>query len=112
MRAEDVPICPDCDGSHLSRCHGESFAARIRTVNLGAEVSEVFRRRSYYDDDLVAHQFGGKGRKERKAEYYDQTLGYGAAETQADGSIVARDPKTKERRALSPTEVNDIYLTR
>lgn len=112
MRSADVPPCPDCDGSHLVRCHGESFAARIRTVNLGAEVSEVFRRRSFYDDDLVSHQFGGKDRKERREEYFDDTKGYGAAETQSDGSVVARDPRSKEKRKLTPSEVDSIYLTR
>ena len=89
-----------------------SFRDRLLGTSLTADATPNRTLRSYYDDDLVSHQFGGKRRQERKAEYYDDTLGYGAAETQPDGSVVARDPKTKERRTLTPSEVDKVFLTR
>ena len=41
-------------------------------TSLTADATPNRTLKSYYDDDLVAHQFGGKHRKERKAEYYEK----------------------------------------
>jgi hypothetical protein len=61
---------------------------------------------------LIQDQLKTKlNRDERREDLYDRTAGYGYAETQPNGDIVARDPKTKERRVLSPAEVNHVYLT-
>ncbi len=88
-----------------------SYRDRLRSVSADERATPSQQRKSYYDDDLVSDQFKGQRRQERKERLLDNTQGYSYAETQPDGSIVGRDPKTKERRVLSPSEVNHAYLT-
>jgi hypothetical protein len=111
MRPDEVPIDPDCGRQHLGRCGGVSFASRLASVSADADASPTRTRRSYYDDDLIRAQTGWGDRKERVADLMDATSGYSYGETQPDGSVVGRDPKTKERRTLTPTEVNQAYLS-
>lgn len=111
MKPHEVPVDPDCGRQHLGRCGGITLRSRLRTVSADAEASPTRTRRSYYDDDLVTQQFGGMDRKERREDLMDSTQGFSYGETQADGSVVGRDPKTKERRVLTPAEVNHAYLT-
>jgi hypothetical protein len=87
------------------------YVDRLRSVTADAQASPTVTRKSYYDDALVADQFGGQDRKERMERLLDNTQGYSYAETQPNGDIVGRDPKTKERRVLTPSEVNHAYLT-
>lgn len=110
MRLRDIPIDPTCGERHLGRCNGLTFRQRLLSIRISPEATPTRKAVSYYDDDLVTHQFGGLTRKERVEDYLDATKGYGAAETQPNGDVIARDPKTKEKRKLSPDEVDRVYL--
>jgi hypothetical protein len=59
----------------------------------------------------VTQQFKGQDRHERKERLMDNTQGFSYGETDSKGNVWGRDPKTKERRILTPSEVNTAYLT-
>jgi hypothetical protein len=86
-----------------------SFRQRLLSVRLSQDAIPS-RTNRYYDEETVQHQFGGLTAKDRREDYWDATKGFGHAETQANGDIVARDPKTKEKRVLTPKEVSNVYL--
>lgn len=115
MKATEVPRDPDCGQQHLGRCGGLSFAERIRSMRIDSEGlpsrSASHRERgTFYDDDAIADQFGGKRAPERREELFEETKGLGAGQRGKDGKLYVRDPKTKEQRRMTPKDVKDVYL--
>ncbi len=89
-----------------------SFRDRLLSVHLGNGTQASRTKHQMYDDDVIKDQLGTSlGRNERKADLYDRTNGYGYAESDSLGQVWARDPKTHERRVLSPDEVDRTYLS-
>lgn len=112
LKPADIATCPSCGSQHIGDCKGLSFRQRLLSVKLGEGTHDTRAKIQYYNDEVIQDQLQTKlTRNERKADLLDRTNGFGYAETQPDGSIVARDPRTHERRALTPTEVNDTYLS-
>jgi hypothetical protein len=112
MRAE-FRDCASCGSQHIGPDCGMTFRQRLLSVRLGEGTRDTATKHQYYDDDVIKDQLQTNlSRNERKAHLYDRTDGYGYAETQASGEIVARDPKTHKRRVLSPDEVDRVYLSR
>lgn len=72
-------ICEACGHMPVSCTCNISFADKLRTIQLGAGVTETRTKRSYYDDESVSELFDGMPRKERKARYMHDTKGLGAA---------------------------------
>ena len=115
MRADEVPICPDCNSEHLGRCGGLSFRQRLRSVKvdsqgLPARLASLNERGTYYDDTTLTEQYKGLSAQERREDYYESTNGYGASYTDDQGKVWNQDRKTKDWRELSPTEVENAYM--